>query len=766
MSRIACPEVCDWQALLEGDRSEDQIDNLAHHLETCSDCRHTLESLAVAPAVWEDTARDLDGPQRKAEQEPALRHVLEQLKGEELPIGAEDLSFLQPTDDPDLLGLLGPYQVQEVIGRGGMGVVLKAFDPTLHRLVAIKVLDPSLASNATARRRFTRETQAAAAVCHEHVVAVHGVSESGGLPYLVMQYIAGESLQERLDRTGPLEVTEIVRIGLQTAAGLAAAHAQGLIHRDIKPANLLLENGLARIKITDFGLARMADDVGLTQNGVVAGTPEYMAPEQARAEVVDHRADLFSLGSVLYACCTGAPPFRGSTALAVLSQVSEKEPSPIRSLNPEVPVWLDAFIARLMAKDPAQRFQSAAEVAALLEGYLAHLCQPATVPAPNLPALPAAADITPSVLPERTGFVQRLPQSLWVAALAFLTALGVEWIARQFAGGGGQSERQVKEWYYDFRGHGVPAELTTFGFGDEEARFVRTEPEGLRVSLPQTWVHPWGGTGFQTSSEFNGDFEITTTFEVLQADIPPSGFGVGARLRIQKADPSPEGATFCRLVRNGDRQIVLWDRGHEQPGGKIWTEEGEVPCTDKVVRLRLKRAGNILHYLWASGMEGDDFQEIFMCKFGAEDIKYVQIGVVTGRKPCAVDVRFLDLRIRGAVGVGGGGANKPAARVSLWLVAGLFLILLLVFSAILGVRLYVRQRHSFGKAPVGDLVPEVPAHPETNSTFASFACSGCGKHLQAKAALAGKKVKCPQCGKVTAIPAADAYKAGQPEPRL
>ena len=192
-----------------------------------------------------------------------------------------------------------------MIGQGGMGVVLKAFEPALHRLVAIKVLAAAVAGSATARRRFTREAQAAAAVCHDHIVAVHGVHEADGLPYLVMQYVAGESLQTRLDRTGPLEVIEIVRIGLQTAPGLAAAHAQGLIHRDIKPANLLLENGLARVKITDFGLARMADDVQLTQNGVVAGTPEYMAPEQARGETVDHRADLFSLGSVLYALCTG-----------------------------------------------------------------------------------------------------------------------------------------------------------------------------------------------------------------------------------------------------------------------------------------------------------------------------------------------------------------------------------------------------------------------------------------------------------------------------
>src|SRR5262249_48659603 len=150
----------------------------------------------------------------------------------------------------------------------------------------------ALAGSATARRRFTREAQAAAAVCHDHIVPVHGVHETDGLPYLVMQYVAGESLQARLDRTGALAVTEVVRIGLPTASGRAAAHAQGLIHRDVKPANLLLEDGLARIKITDFGLARMADDVGLTGAGVVAGTPEYMAPEQARGEVIDHRADL------------------------------------------------------------------------------------------------------------------------------------------------------------------------------------------------------------------------------------------------------------------------------------------------------------------------------------------------------------------------------------------------------------------------------------------------------------------------------------------
>src|SRR5262249_28357095 len=159
-----------------------------------------------------------------------------------------------------------------------------------------------------ARRRFTREAQAAAAVTHEHVVTIHGVEEAHDPPYIVMQYVSGLSLQERLDRDGPLELKEILRIGSQAPRGLAAAHAQGVIHRDIKPANILLENGIERVKITDFGLARTLDDASLTQSGVIAGTPQYMAPEQANGEAIDHRADLFSLGSVVYALCTGRPP--------------------------------------------------------------------------------------------------------------------------------------------------------------------------------------------------------------------------------------------------------------------------------------------------------------------------------------------------------------------------------------------------------------------------------------------------------------------------
>jgi serine/threonine-protein kinase len=397
-----CPDVRNLQALLEADGPGDEPDEVVRHLETCASCQQTLEDLSADLGNWEALAHGLGQPARR---EQALRQVVEQLKREEpMPADAGELPFLRPADQPGLLGLLGPYEVQEVIGRGGMGVVLKAFDPALSRVVALKALAPGLAGSPTARRRFVREARAAAAVSHQHVVPVHGVSEAGDLPFLVMQYVAGESLQTLLDRGGPLGVEAVVRVGLQTAEGLAAAHAQGLIHRDIKPANLLLEDRPrpsgscpapppggrgpeVHVKITDFGLARTTGDVGLTQDGVVAGTPEYMAPEQARGEPVDHRADLFSLGSVLYACCTGVPPFRGPSTVAILCQVSERAPTPVRVRNPDVPGWLEALIDRLLAKDPAGRFQSAAEVAASLKGFLAHLRQPETVPAPALPPL-------------------------------------------------------------------------------------------------------------------------------------------------------------------------------------------------------------------------------------------------------------------------------------------------------------------------------------------------------------------------------------------
>ncbi len=211
-----------------------------------------------------------------------------------------------------------------------------------------------------------REARSSAKVRHENVVQVHAVEEQP-LPYLVMEFIPGETLQQRLDRIGPLEPAEVVRIGRQIAEGLAAAHAQGLVHRDVKPANILIEAGPNQcVKITDFGLARAADDASLTQSGFLAGTPMFMAPEQAKGEALDHRADLFSLGSVLYTAVSGRAPFRANSAYSVLKRVAEDTPRPIREIIPEAPLWLCDIITRLHAKKPQDRIATAREAADLL----------------------------------------------------------------------------------------------------------------------------------------------------------------------------------------------------------------------------------------------------------------------------------------------------------------------------------------------------------------------------------------------------------------
>jgi serine/threonine protein kinase len=351
-------------------------------------CQQELETLAGGSSWVGASPRD-----EETAPSAALRLAMAELRGETMAFAEETavveegpLHFLAPPEKPGTLGRFGPYDVIAFLGGGGMGLVFKAFDPALSRFVALKVLAPQLATSPTARRRFAREARAAAAIRHEHVVAIFEVNSSGGLPYLVMQYVPGLSLQQRLDREGRLPLEEVVRIGQETAAGLAAAHACGLVHRDVKPANILLEEGSGHVWLTDFGLARAGDDTAVTQSGYLAGTPQYMAPEQARGEPIDHRADLFSLGSVLYALCTGRPPFQADSTLALLRRVSDEAPPPVRTLNPNVPDWLVEIMTCLHSKSPARRFQSAAAVARLLGDHRTRMHQePTPQPAPTPP---------------------------------------------------------------------------------------------------------------------------------------------------------------------------------------------------------------------------------------------------------------------------------------------------------------------------------------------------------------------------------------------
>ncbi|MCA9056768.1 MAG: serine/threonine protein kinase, partial [Planctomycetaceae bacterium] len=190
----------------------------------------------------------------------------------------------------------------------------------------------------------------AAAVVHPHVVPIQTVDEHSGLPYLVMPVVEGQSLQHRVDQEGPLRIVEAVRIAAQVAEGLSAAHEQGLVHRDIKPANVLLENGVERVQITDFGLARAIDDASMTRSGVIAGTPQYMSPEQAHGDSIDLRSDLFSLGSLIYFMLAGRSPFRAETTMGVLNRIANDQPRSIRSINADVPDWLEQIVMKLLAK--------------------------------------------------------------------------------------------------------------------------------------------------------------------------------------------------------------------------------------------------------------------------------------------------------------------------------------------------------------------------------------------------------------------------------
>jgi serine/threonine protein kinase len=346
----SCPAPDTLEQFARGRLSASDQTTLHEHLAGCTVCSQAVEGLKVPPTIPQES---------NGLQDTRVTHG--------------PFAFLAPAMQPDELGRLGPYRILRVLGEGGMGMVFQAKDSTLERLVALKVMKPESSSNDVARKRFLQEARAAASLQHDHIVTIYHVGEDNGVPYLAMQFLLGESLESLLRRKGRLPVAEIIRFGREVAEGLAAAHTQGLIHRDIKPANIWLEELMSehasRVKILDFGLARVASEQSqhLTRPGAVMGTPGYMAPEQARGQGgVDPRCDLFSLGCVLYHMATGREPFRGDDIMATLMALALEEPTPIRELNPEFPAELAELVRRLMAKNPAERPESAAVVSKAL----------------------------------------------------------------------------------------------------------------------------------------------------------------------------------------------------------------------------------------------------------------------------------------------------------------------------------------------------------------------------------------------------------------
>jgi eukaryotic-like serine/threonine-protein kinase len=259
----------------------------------------------------------------------------------------------------------GRFSLEREIGRGGMGIVYLARDVALERPVAIKVLAPSLAARAEMRARFLREARIAAQCFHPHIVPIHAVEEADDLAWIVMAYVRGETLADRIRRTGPLPADEVRRLAREVGWALAYAHQRGVVHRDIKPENLLIDVSTGRFVIADFGIALAVDHH--TPTGTVAGTARYMAPEQALGEEIDGRADLYALGVTLFFAASGRLPFDGASAVALVAQHAAQPAPSVRSVVPTMPLELARAIDRCLAKQPDQRFADAGHFLAAIE---------------------------------------------------------------------------------------------------------------------------------------------------------------------------------------------------------------------------------------------------------------------------------------------------------------------------------------------------------------------------------------------------------------
>ena len=302
----------------------------------------------------------------------------------------------------------GRYALERELGRGGMGVVLLARDLSLDRLVALKLLPAMLAAQPLLRERFLREARTAAGLSHPHIVPIHAVEEHGGIAFIAMAYVDGETLADRVRRTGPLPPHEVARILREVAWALAYAHGRGIVHRDIKPDNIMIERGSGRAMVTDFGIARARSGPGvtdrLTLEGQLLGTASFMSPEQGAGEHVDGRSDLYSLGSVGFYALTGRAPFEATTLEAILVARFTRAAPAVASIRPDVPTALAATIDRCLAREPHDRFASGEAVAdALSEG--------------------TGVAGTQEVAPPVRSFLRNAEQTLWLASLVVVFTL-------------------------------------------------------------------------------------------------------------------------------------------------------------------------------------------------------------------------------------------------------------------------------------------------------------------------------------------------------
>jgi hypothetical protein len=341
-----------------GNLADTSVDSVAQHLESCPRCEQLAQKLdGTTDPILNALRNTPPGPATEATK--ALSPRTPRLSRPPTKDG-NGFSFLTPPVEAGEIGRLANYRVLKLLDKGGMGYVFLAEDLSLHRKVALKVMKPDLDDEGQYAERFLREARIMASIKHAHLVTIYQAGQEGQVVYLAMELLEGESLGARLDRDGACDPDDALRLATEISSGLAVVHRHGLVHRDLKPENIWLEGDEEHVKILDFGLARpIEDNTRLTQTGTIMGTPCFMSPEQARGERVDARSDLFSLGSVLYCVCTGKRPFDAPSTMAVLTALATETPKAVHVVNPAMPRGLSKVIKQLMAKNPAERPDSA-----------------------------------------------------------------------------------------------------------------------------------------------------------------------------------------------------------------------------------------------------------------------------------------------------------------------------------------------------------------------------------------------------------------------
>jgi serine/threonine protein kinase len=587
----ACPSQDELIEFAEGRALPEVIERIRTHLAQCLRCRDAIAALE-------------DGPLSTTRRAPADSKFHEPTQDD---VGATrsflvdenfDLRLLEDSHEPGALGRLGRYEIFGVLGRGGYGVVLKGKDATLRRLVAIKIMGRGLAGSSQARRRFIREARAAAAINHPNVVTIHSVEEHDGTPFLVMELVAGKSLREFIRATPNPDFMDVLRIGAQIAQGLAAAHAQGIIHRDVKPGNIMLEDGVLRVKITDFGLARVTLENGdHTTAHFGAGTPAYMAPEQVRGDKIDTRADLFGLGCVLHAMLSGHSPFHGRTSLEMAQRIVEFDPPNLTDQNHAVPRFLGDVIERLLQKDPEKRFQSAAEVADVLNRHLTILN---ATPTDEIP------DVLRAGLRQKTTPRARRPLIIAAALALLMTIIGFvagfpPWqrTGQGPAGGAGDRASAAKSGSVTNPIAENSLEVTVARDGSGGFRSIQ---EGLRHVLP-------GGTVFvqddavydepvilRDRAKFEGVRLVARRRAVLQSSSPgavvrlqgvPGVVVRGFRIVAPQAQHAIEITGACAGMEVGDIEVERTENadGADHALAAIYLHRGARGDTDRPIRL-------------------------------------------------------------------------------------------------------------------------------------------------------------------------------------